>query len=110
MSGLPCRSNPVRPPDGSARPVDNAGPHDHPNSKASERPNMKRKTLFIIVTCLPMVAFGPTAKPESSAEHRCQALATADFSLLQDAPTQVIGAKVVGRTEQLPGYCEVTGY
>jgi hypothetical protein len=44
------------------------------------------------------------------AEKTCAALAKADFLGLEDAPTQLMGAKVVEATSDVPTYCEVDGY
>jgi hypothetical protein len=40
----------------------------------------------------------------------CAALASADFSTVQDAPTQITEAVAVKASDALPGYCRVTGY
>jgi len=40
----------------------------------------------------------------------CQALGTTDFSAVQDAPTQILGAQLVQAGEGLPSYCQVRGY
>jgi Tannase and feruloyl esterase len=41
---------------------------------------------------------------------RCEALASTDFSRIQDAPTQIKEAKLIERTDDLPAYCQVKGY
>jgi hypothetical protein len=41
---------------------------------------------------------------------QCKALEGSDFSGIADAPTQVVGAKLVEAKEGLPAYCEVSGY
>jgi feruloyl esterase len=40
----------------------------------------------------------------------CKALASTDFSGVQDAPTQITEAGSVEASDALPGYCRVTGY
>jgi hypothetical protein len=40
----------------------------------------------------------------------CKALESADFSGIQDAPTQITEAASVKASDALPGYCKVTGY
>src|SRR5580700_9761091 len=49
-----------------------------------------------------------TATGSSAAQ--CKALEHADFTGIPDAPTQLIQAKFVEATRDLPGYCAVQGY
>src|SRR5262245_976812 len=43
-------------------------------------------------------------------QRRCDTLASADFSTVQDAPTQITEAKFVSATSDLPAHCLVRGY
>jgi hypothetical protein len=45
-----------------------------------------------------------------SAVSKCVALGHTDFSAIQDAPTQIIGAKIVAPGENGPEHCAVQGY
>jgi Tannase and feruloyl esterase len=45
-----------------------------------------------------------------AAATQCTALASADFSNVQDAPTQVIAVTVVAASGDAPAYCQVHGY
>ncbi len=40
----------------------------------------------------------------------CKALESADFSGVQDAPTQITEAVSAKASDELPGYCRITGY
>jgi hypothetical protein len=55
------------------------------------------------------LAHAASSTPESL-EDRCKALASADFSHVQDAPTQVSDAKLTEGNGTLPAYCQVKGY
>jgi feruloyl esterase len=46
----------------------------------------------------------------SDAAARCNALRSADFSQLQDAPMQITETKFVAPSGDTPGYCQVGGY
>lgn len=59
-----------------------------------------------------MVGKGGGVDPEGDAPAlaaECPALATADFSKIQDAPTRVIAARLVEASGGLPAYCQVQG-
>src|SRR5688572_29034615 len=51
-----------------------------------------------------------SADADQVAAERCTAIRSADLSMLQDAPTQIIETKLVTRSDAAPGYCEVSGY
>jgi hypothetical protein len=53
---------------------------------------------------------GTSGSPESANQVACTMLQRTDFSHIQDAPTQLIGAKWVYRHDGMPAYCEVGGY
>ncbi|MBI4501185.1 MAG: tannase/feruloyl esterase family alpha/beta hydrolase [Gemmatimonadetes bacterium] len=56
------------------------------------------------------VPLGVDAKAEAAVlAADCPALATADFSKIQDAPTRVISARLVEASGELPAYCQVQG-
>ena len=46
----------------------------------------------------------------SAAVAQCNALQTADFSRIQDAPAQIVKAKIVDANGKDPAYCQVQGY
>jgi hypothetical protein len=48
--------------------------------------------------------------PADAANLRCEALAHADFSVVDEAPTEVTSAQFIEATKGLPSYCEVKGY
>lgn len=50
------------------------------------------------------------AAADSSSSTACAALASSDFSNLQDAPTQVMEAGVVAAVGEVPAHCHVQGY
>lgn len=52
---------------------------------------------------------GQTASAEDLAG-RCKALGSADFSQVQDAPTQITETRLVEASGDIPRYCEVGGY
>ena len=71
----------------------------------------KSVALMAIVTIVPNVFTG-VARAGSGEElpARCAALATADLSGIQDAPTQITEAKLVEAKADAPAYCQVRGY
>lgn len=70
------------------------------------------------IILLAMLALGGTSGvadvvssiSDASVTAQCKALEGADFSGVQDAPTQVTEAKLVESTGSAPGYCQVQGY
>jgi hypothetical protein len=52
----------------------------------------------------------PMTPTSASGAAQCSALASADFSGLQDAPTQLTAAKPVDAKGKLPAYCRIEGY
>jgi hypothetical protein len=51
--------------------------------------------------------------PQSSlntSQAQCKAIAGDDFSSVQDAPTQVTNAALIGATGRVPTYCQIQGY
>lgn len=54
----------------------------------------------------------PTIAQAATPSHkeRCEALMASDFSQIQDAPSQIIEAKVVSGEGDQPDYCRVEGY
>lgn len=55
------------------------------------------------------LAHATPANPTTAAV-QCKALESVDFSGIQDAPTQVIEAKLVGSTDSAGGFCQMQGY
>ena len=70
--------------------------------------------VFVVVTmtcgAIPSWAQGASASLDATATARCKALESADFSGIEDAPTQIIGTKLVGADGKDPAYCRVQGY
>jgi len=69
----------------------------------------------IVLSMMALVAIGDLAKaapstPASVEVNRCEALVSADFSRIQDAPTQITDAKLTEGKGSLPAYCQVRGY
>jgi Tannase and feruloyl esterase len=50
------------------------------------------------------------AAPDSSAITQCGALASKDFTDIQDAPTRIEAAKPIAASDGQPAYCQVLGY
>jgi Tannase and feruloyl esterase len=50
------------------------------------------------------------AATSDTAEAQCKGLPSADFSGVQDAPTQLTGSKVIEAAAGAPAYCQVQGY
>jgi feruloyl esterase len=50
------------------------------------------------------------SNPDAALAAQCKALESADFSSIQDAPAQVIEAKLVEPAGSAPRYCQVRGY
>ena len=51
-----------------------------------------------------------SAAPDVAATAQCSALASAEFSNIQDAPTQVTEAKLIAASGSVPALCQVQGY
>jgi hypothetical protein len=81
---------------------------------------MKRWSLGIVVTAILLVVEGiigvsGVARAASGSSNvasnaKCKSLADADFSSIQDAPTQITAAKIVPAEGGEPTYCQVQGY
>jgi hypothetical protein len=79
---------------------------------------IKRKWSFVTViilivggvACEPGVAHAATANSDIASETKCKLLVEADFSSIQDAPTQITAAKIVPAEGAEPTYCQVQGY
>jgi len=70
-----------------------------------------RSALFACLALLlpPLGICAQAARTDEGAA-RCQALATVDFTQIQDAPTQVAEVDVVAARADDPAYCRVRGY
>jgi Tannase and feruloyl esterase len=71
------------------------------------------KIIFLVALVLVAAsAVGSAAwsKSDESGPVQCKVLEGADFSGIQDAPTQITEAISVKASGALPGYCRVTGY
>ena len=70
-----------------------------------------RAALILLATLTPITlawsAPAATADPETKA---CSALPDIDFSIIEDAPTQVMSAKIVEATDGSPAFCKVEAY
>lgn len=68
-------------------------------------------TLASVMTiALNVVSSRALADAGGELSAQCNAFNTADFSSLQDAPTQITAAQWVEAKETLPAYCQVQGY
>lgn len=54
-------------------------------------------------------AAAASASPQTGVE-ACQALLSADFTRVQDAPLQIVDVRVVAASGKAPAYCRVQGY
>ena len=75
---------------------------------------MKGHTLFALLyavsTCVTATRTYSLEAQVADSYARCNALATMDFSRIPDAVTQVIKTHIEQRVDDVPGYCEVSGY
>jgi hypothetical protein len=77
-----------------------------------------RLTAFLVLAPLAAILCAPRAMADpgapnptpTQAEVACQALVAKDFSRIEDAPLQVIDARMVPQSGRRPAYCEVRGY
>ena len=72
-----------------------------------------RLALSIVIAWLAELSLAGVAIAEPAATvdpAQCAALAVADFSQISDAPTQVISARPMTATQDLPAYCQLMGY
>src|SRR5262249_26411915 len=65
--------------------------------------------LSLVVAGLVPITSRAQEVPADDATTRCAALRSADFSLVQDAPTQIVSAKQVDPDGGKIGYCEIDG-
>src|SRR6266404_1347124 len=56
------------------------------------------------------LARSASSESDTSRSAQCKVLEGATFSSIQDAPTQVTEAKLVGARAEAPAYCQVRGY
>jgi feruloyl esterase len=71
------------------------------------------RTLLMTIVALPISSHASSSVPMAamkSAEERCKAVATTDFSGIPDAATQVTETNFVAAREDLPAFCQVAGY
>jgi Tannase and feruloyl esterase len=66
--------------------------------------------VVLTVSCSPIWAADADAGSNTRWTSRCEALASVDFSGVLDAPTQIILAKSVPTTGNVPAYCQIEGY
>lgn len=78
------------------------------------RLNMLAKPPLAFLGLVAMVSNMVSAQAQDAAsdgsDAQCTALASTDFSAIQDAPTQVTGAKLVEAADDMPAYCRIEGY
>ena len=71
------------------------------------------KSVVLAMMALAAISGLADAAPsatESVEVKQCEALASTDFSRIQDAPTQITEAKLIKRKDDLPAHCQVKGY
>ena len=71
------------------------------------------KSVVLAMMALAAISGLAEAAPsatESVEVKQCEALASTDFSRIQDAPTQITEAKLIKRKDDLPAHCQVKGY
>ena len=66
--------------------------------------------LIVGVSCCVSVAAWAEEGSINQAVARCEALASVDFSGIQDAPTQILATRSAQAADQVPAYCEIEGY
>lgn len=66
--------------------------------------------LTLALNSIPCQAQRLAAAGQESVAAQCSSLESADFSGIQDAPTQVTAAKLVDAHDNAPAYCQVKGY
>src|SRR5882672_10516244 len=75
---------------------------------------MKGHTLFALLyavsACLTETRTYSLEAQVADSYARCNALATMDFSRIPDAVTQVLKTHIEQRVDDVPEYCEVSGY
>lgn len=74
---------------------------------------MKLNALILLVFAslwLNGISIKTQAAVEKAPPEPCEALADVDFSVIEDAPTQIIGAAVVEAKDKAHSYCRVRGY
>jgi feruloyl esterase len=68
-------------------------------------------TRLTVIAALILFVVSPTANSaDTAAPFACTALQNADFSSIQDAPTQVLTAHVINSNSNVPKHCQVEGY
>lgn len=71
------------------------------------------KTVWLVsmvAAALNMIVQSSAAAADAAETGTCESLRTQDFSMVLDAPTQVISAHRVAATAQIPAHCRVNGY
>jgi len=71
---------------------------------------MKRILLATLVAGSISALAQATSPAIDAVVAQCKALENVDFSGVQDAPTQLTGAKLMGSAAGVPAYCHVEGY
>lgn len=75
---------------------------------------MTIRKLFALVGIFAMVSIFAArpaqTQPANDSSARCTALGATDFSQIQDAPTQVMEAKLIEAKDGLPAHCAAQGY
>jgi hypothetical protein len=67
--------------------------------------------VFLTLSRSPLLWAGePLSRTVASPAAACQTLANLDFSGIDEAPTQLLGAQLVESKSGVSGYCEVQGY
>lgn len=64
----------------------------------------------VVTVSLNAVPCRAQAGPENDASARCKDVRSADFSQIMDAPTQITETKLVQPSDEISGYCQVSGY
>ena len=67
-------------------------------------------SLGVLILALAAVSPRSFAQTMSAESSRCKELAQADFTTVQDAPSQVVRTELVQRSSEHPAYCRVEGY
>jgi feruloyl esterase len=74
---------------------------------------MKLNALLALAFASVLIAVAPSAPAQTTAasdpSSRCASLRRADFSQIPEAPTQIIGARLIEAAGDLPAFCEIRG-
>src|ERR1700686_4045905 len=77
------------------------------------------RTIYCVIASIGLSVFaeilsaqqsGDPASSRQAGLESCQALLSTDFTRVQDAPMQIVDARVVPGSDRIPAYCRVQGY